>query len=62
MLWKNLGVKLSQEEEQALSARYCMKNDERMNYRSFCKAIEQPFNPNNLTENPISMIPKPDDL
>lgn len=52
VLWENLGIKLGEEEMRALIERYDLKRDGRLNYRTFCDIINQPFNPNNITANP----------
>ena len=52
MLWENLGIKLGEEEMQALIERYDLKKDGRLNYRTFCDIINQPFDPNTITANP----------
>lgn len=52
VLWKNLGIQLTGEQQQSLMNKYDLKKDGRLNYRSFCDSIEAPFNPNDLTLNP----------
>ena len=48
VLWDNLSLKFSEDQERALAEKYDLKNDGRINYRVFCEVIEQPFRPNDL--------------
>jgi len=56
VLWENLGIKLSEEQQQELIRRYDIKQDGRLNYRLFCDIINQPFNPNNLARDPAQQV------
>jgi len=52
VLWENLGIKLTDEQQRSLAEKYGFRRDGRMNYRHFCETIDQPFNPNNLKLDP----------
>ena len=52
VLWENLGLKFTEEQEAYLCNKYETKGDSRVNYRAFCGNINQPFKPNDLKVNP----------
>ena len=54
VLWENLGLKFTEEQEAYLAGKYQIKNDDRVYYRAFCDTINQPFKANNLKMNPES--------
>ena len=62
VLWENLGIKLGEEQQQALIEKYDLKQDGRLNYRLFCDIITQPFNPNNINANPAQQNVQPMEL
>ena len=62
MLWKNLGIKLTGDQQQSLKNKYNLKKDDRLNYRLFCDTIDAPFNPNDLTLNPAAQQVSPPEL
>merc|ERR1712110_229736 len=51
-LWQTLSLKLTDEEERAMSMKYGLLNNGKINYKTFCDVIEQHFNPNHLTAPP----------
>ncbi len=52
MLWENLNLKFTPEQEQQLAQKYNVKGDGRVHYKSFCQVINQPFNANDLGMHP----------
>ncbi|KAK2184430.1 hypothetical protein NP493_266g02009 [Ridgeia piscesae] len=52
ILWENLGVKLNEDQEKMVAAKYMFKGDGNVNYRTFCKVISQPFKADDLTRPP----------
>jgi len=52
VLWENLGIKLTSQQQQILAAKYRPKKDGEVNYKLFCDVISQPFDPNNLQMDP----------
>ncbi|ELU01670.1 hypothetical protein CAPTEDRAFT_182794 [Capitella teleta] len=52
VLWENLGLKLSPEQQQAIIAKYDTKSNGNINYRVFCEIINQPFQANDLGIDP----------
>lgn len=61
MLWENFGVKLNDEEERAVAAKFGRK-DGRMDWRKFCDAIHMPFDPNDLRCDPSCQKVEPLEL
>ena len=61
VLWENLGVKLSEDEEKALASKYA-RQDGRTDWRKFCDAINLPFQPNDLACDPICQKVEPLEL
>ena len=53
VLWENLGIKLTPEQQQLLANKYDLKRDGRLNYRLFCDVINKPFQPNDLSNDPV---------
>lgn len=62
VLWENLGVKLSEEQQNALAVKYDFKGNGQVNYRKFCDVINRPFNPNDLTIHPAKQNIQPVEL
>ena len=54
VLWENLGLKFTHEQEAYLGGKYQIKNDDQVYYRAFCETINQPFNANDVKINPES--------
>ena len=54
VLWENLGLQLSDEEQRSLIQKYDVKQDGRVNYRLFCDIIDHPFDPDRVTADPSS--------
>ena len=54
VLWENLGIKLTPEQQQILAGKYRLKKNGQVNYRLFCDVISQPFDPNNVWVDPNS--------
>ena len=52
VLWENLGLKFTEDQEASLAERYRIKDGDRVYYRAFCDTINQPFNANDLKINP----------
>ena len=52
VLWENLCLKFTDEEQQSISNKYNVKNDGRINYKQFCEIIDTPFNPHNFQNPP----------
>ena len=61
-MWENLGIKLGHNDQKQLAQKYDLKNDGRMNYRLFCANIEQPFDPNDLRQDPSEQQVQPEEL
>ena len=52
VLWENLCLKFTDEEQQLLANKYKTKNDERIHYKQFCEVVDKPFNPHNFQSPP----------
>lgn len=52
VLWENLGLKLTPQQQQTLAAKYDVKNNGHMNYRMFCDVINQPFQADDMINDP----------
>ena len=52
VLWENLGIQLNEIQSKSLCDKYNLKGDGRINYKAFCEIIDQPFNPNDLVNDP----------
>ena len=53
VLWENMDIKLTDEEQQILAQRYNVKRDGRVNWRLFCESINQPFDPHDVNRPPV---------
>ncbi len=62
VLWENLGVKLSDEEQGRIIQKYDIKKDGRLNYKEFCDVILTPFNSNDMKHDPASQQTRPLEL
>ena len=45
-------MKLNEDQEKMVAAKYMFKGDGNVNYRTFCKVISQPFKADDLTRPP----------
>ncbi len=54
VLWENLGIKLTDEQQSALAEKYGIRKDGCLNYRLFCDVINNPFDPNDMKTDPSS--------
>ena len=58
VLWENLGLKFTEEEEGHLVEKYAPNGSGKIYYRAFVNNINQPFDANNLSVNPATQKPE----
>ncbi|CAH1794695.1 unnamed protein product [Owenia fusiformis] len=64
VLWQNLEVKLTNEQEALLAQKYKLKRNgtEYMNYKAFCDVIERPFDAGDMSMNPVTQKVEPQEF
>ena len=62
VLWENLGLKVTPGQQDALTKKYDLKGNGMLYYRKFCDVISQPFNPNNMINDPEDQKVEPAEL